>query len=93
VRAKTGAAKAAPVDVPGQVSGPARTRPTGGATPPTVQPLTARFGTEGLFELTYLIAWENVRARMNSALGIPVGGFSQGKVCALPAPRENRAIV
>ena len=58
-------------------------------TPPTVDDttvhqLTDRFGTSGLFELTYLIAWENVRARMNSALDIPVGGFSEGRVCALP---------
>jgi 4-carboxymuconolactone decarboxylase len=51
----------------------------------TVTALTARFGTKGLFELTYLVAWENVRARMNSALEIPVAGFSEGKVCALPA--------
>ncbi|WP_081690594.1 carboxymuconolactone decarboxylase family protein [Conexibacter woesei] len=70
-------------------------------TPPTVddtavQQLTARFGTKGLFELTYLIAWENVRARMNSALEIPVGGFSEGKVCALPAasaaPARSEAV-
>jgi hypothetical protein len=45
-----------------------------------------------LFELTYLIAWENVRARMNSALAIPVGGFSDGRVCALPASARDEAV-
>jgi AhpD family alkylhydroperoxidase len=57
-----------------------------------VTELKARFGTNGLFELTYLIAWENVRARMNSALDIPVGGFSEGKVCALPDTDTSRAM-
>jgi AhpD family alkylhydroperoxidase len=66
-------------------------------TPPTVddatvQRLTERFGTEGLFELTSLIAWENVRARTNSALAIPAGGFSAGRVCALPASSANTAV-
>ena len=52
---------------------------------PTVAALRARFGDAGVFELTYAIAWENVRGRVNSALDIQPGGFSDGKVCALPA--------
>jgi 4-carboxymuconolactone decarboxylase len=59
---------------------------------PTVEQLTSRFGTKGLFELTALIAWENVRARMNSALAVPVGGFSEGRVCALPASAGHEAV-
>jgi alkylhydroperoxidase family enzyme len=55
----------------------------------TVQALRARFGDAGLFELTYAIAWENVRARVNSALDIQPGGFSDGKVCALPATAQD----
>jgi AhpD family alkylhydroperoxidase len=42
-------------------------------------------GESGFMELTYLIAWENLRARLNSGLGIEPGGFSTGKACALPA--------
>jgi 4-carboxymuconolactone decarboxylase len=58
-------------------------------TPPTVTDeqaasLRERFGTKGLIELTHLIAWENVRARTNNALGVGAGGFSEGRVCALP---------
>jgi 4-carboxymuconolactone decarboxylase len=51
----------------------------------TVDALRARYGARGLLELTYLIAWENLRARLNSALDLAPGGFSDGKVCALPA--------
>ncbi|WCB96065.1 hypothetical protein DSM104299_04819 [Baekduia alba] len=51
----------------------------------TVAALRARFGDAGVFELTYAIAWENVRARTNSALALEPGGFSTGQVCALPA--------
>jgi AhpD family alkylhydroperoxidase len=47
--------------------------------------LRDRFGDRGLIELTYLIGWENLRARLNVGLGVDPGGFSEGKVCALPA--------
>jgi AhpD family alkylhydroperoxidase len=57
-------------------------------TPPTVTDeqvtaLRARWGDAGVLELTHLIAWENARARTNSALGIGPGGFSEGRVCAV----------
>lgn len=44
----------------------------------------ARFGAKGTMELVQLIAWENTRARMNTALGLGAEGFSEGKACALP---------
>jgi AhpD family alkylhydroperoxidase len=47
--------------------------------------LRDRFGDRGLMELTYLVGWENLRARLNVGLGIEPGGFSAGRVCALPA--------
>jgi AhpD family alkylhydroperoxidase len=58
-------------------------------TPPEVDDalaaaVRARFGEQGLFELTYLVGWENLRARLNSALGLGAGGFSEGRVCARP---------
>jgi len=58
-------------------------------TPPEVDDtliaaLSRRFGDKGVLELCYLIAWENDRARLNAALGIGAGGFSQNRVCALP---------
>ncbi|HEY4094062.1 MAG TPA: carboxymuconolactone decarboxylase family protein [Baekduia sp.] len=58
-------------------------------TPPTVTDeqvaaLRTRFGDSGVLELTHLVAWENARARTNRALGIGVGGFSEGRVCAVP---------
>jgi alkylhydroperoxidase family enzyme len=50
-----------------------------------VAAVRARWGIEGLLELTHMIAWENARARTNHALGVGAGGFSEGRVCALPA--------
>jgi AhpD family alkylhydroperoxidase len=47
--------------------------------------VVARFGDKGTLELVQLIAWENARARMNQALEIEPEGFSEGKVCAVPA--------
>jgi AhpD family alkylhydroperoxidase len=47
--------------------------------------LRDRFGERGLIELTYLVGWENLRARLNVGLGVEPGGFSAGRVCALPA--------
>lgn len=49
-----------------------------------VAELEAEFGREGLIELTYQIALENMRARMNSALGIPAQGFTSGDACEVP---------
>lgn len=48
-----------------------------------VAELEAEFGRKGLLELTYHIALENMRARTNSALGIPAQGFAES--CQVPA--------
>jgi hypothetical protein len=40
-------------------------------------------------ELTAAIAHENLRARMNHALGYGAQGFSDGAVCALPASARS----
>jgi AhpD family alkylhydroperoxidase len=58
------------------------------ATPVTVtddqvEQLQRLLGADGVVELTYLIALENLRARSNSALGIVDQGFSAS--CAAPA--------
>jgi AhpD family alkylhydroperoxidase len=42
------------------------------------------FGHKGVVELTYQISLENMRARMNSALGIAEQGFSSGDACRVP---------
>jgi AhpD family alkylhydroperoxidase len=63
-----------------------------------VADLRRRFGNDGVFELTYQIGVENMRARMNAALGITDQGFSSGEVCRIPwtkqpeesAPTANR---
>lgn len=49
-----------------------------------VADLENRFGTAGLVELTYHIALENMRARMNSALGLTEQGFNSGDACRVP---------
>ncbi len=46
--------------------------------------LLARFGDAGVFELTYQIGLENMRARMNAALGITEQGFNSGDACRIP---------
>jgi AhpD family alkylhydroperoxidase len=51
----------------------------------TTDALRTRFGDRGLIELSYLVSWENLRARLNTGLGIGPGGFSAGRACALPA--------
>ncbi|SDD90657.1 carboxymuconolactone decarboxylase family protein [Actinokineospora iranica] len=51
-----------------------------------VAELTAAFGKKGVIELTYQIALENQRARMNSALGITEQGFTSGDACRVPTP-------
>lgn len=49
-----------------------------------VADLRARFGDGGVIELTYQIGVENMRARMNSALGITEQGFNSGDACRVP---------
>ncbi|BBX13842.1 hypothetical protein MNVM_29230 [Mycobacterium novum] len=49
-----------------------------------VADLRARFGDDGVIELTYQIGVENMRARMYSALGITEQGFSSGDACRVP---------
>ncbi|RVW00818.1 carboxymuconolactone decarboxylase family protein [Rhodococcus xishaensis] len=54
------------------------------ATDEQVADLERRFGRDGVVELTYQIALENMRARMNSALGIHDQGFNSGDSCRVP---------
>jgi AhpD family alkylhydroperoxidase len=49
-----------------------------------VADLRRRFGDAGVMELTYQIGVENMRARMNTALGITEQGFSSGDACQIP---------
>lgn len=49
-----------------------------------VADLRTRFGDDGVIELTYQIGVENMRARMNSALGITEQGFNSGDSCRVP---------
>jgi len=49
-----------------------------------VADLRARFGDAGVIELTYQIGVENMRARMNTALGITEQGFNSGDSCRIP---------
>jgi AhpD family alkylhydroperoxidase len=49
-----------------------------------VADLRQRFGDKGAMELTYQIGIENMRARMNTALGITEQGFSSGDACRVP---------
>jgi alkylhydroperoxidase family enzyme len=59
-----------------------------------VADLRARFGESGVIELTYQIATENMRARMNTALGITEQGFNSGDACRIPwmtGPRGESA--
>ncbi len=46
--------------------------------------LRARFDEGQIVELTYAAAIENLRARVNWALGIESQDYSEGAVCALP---------
>lgn len=54
------------------------------ATDEQVADLERRFGRDGVVELTYQIALENQRSRMNTALGITEQGFSSGDACRVP---------
>jgi len=49
-----------------------------------VADLRARFGDAGTIELTYQIGLENMRARVNAALGITEQGFNSGDACRIP---------
>ena len=48
--------------------------------------LREHFDEAQLVELTSAIALENMRGRFNLALGVGAAGFSEGMVCAVPAP-------
>ncbi|KBZ68782.1 hypothetical protein K875_01339 [Mycobacterium [tuberculosis] TKK-01-0051] len=54
-----------------------------------VADLRARFGDAGVIELTYQIGVENMRARMNTALGITEQGFNSGDACRIPWATET----
>ncbi|MDQ3156908.1 MAG: carboxymuconolactone decarboxylase family protein [Actinomycetota bacterium] len=56
-----------------------------------VKELRARFGNAGVVELTYQIALENQRSRMNSALGITDQGFTSGDACRVPWAMDEPA--
>jgi len=49
-----------------------------------VADLRRRFGDDGVIELTYQIGVENMRSRMNTALGITEQGFNSGDACRIP---------
>ena len=51
--------------------------------------LRTRFGEDGVIELTYQIGTENMRARMNTALGITEQGFNSGEACRVPWTTET----
>jgi AhpD family alkylhydroperoxidase len=53
-----------------------------------VADLRARFGDAGVIELTYQIGLENMRARVNAALGITEQGFNSGDACRIPWATE-----
>ncbi|MDG3014921.1 carboxymuconolactone decarboxylase family protein [Speluncibacter jeojiensis] len=56
-----------------------------------VADLERRFGRDGVVELTYQVALEQMRSRMNAALGIVDQGFSSGAACRIPgAAQEDR---
>ncbi len=56
-----------------------------------VADLRRRFGDAGVFELTYQIGLENMRARVNSALGMTEQGFNSGEACRIPWASETSA--
>ena len=51
-----------------------------------VAELDRRLGHRGLLELTYLIALENQRTRLNHALDLTAQGFTSGEACWAPMP-------
>jgi alkylhydroperoxidase family enzyme len=56
-----------------------------------VDDLRRRFGDAGVIELTTQIGVENMRARMNTALGITEQGFSSGDACRVPWASDGPA--
>lgn len=50
-----------------------------------VADLVELFGEDGVVEITFWAALENMRGRFNSALGLTSQGFSTGDACALAA--------
>lgn len=62
----------------------AMTRDPHTVTDEQVADLRRRFGDAGVVELTYQIGVENMRARMNTALGITEQGFNSGDACRVP---------
>jgi alkylhydroperoxidase family enzyme len=56
-----------------------------------VEDLRRRFGGDGVIELTTQIGVENMRARVNAALGITEQGFSSGDACRVPWATEQQA--
>jgi AhpD family alkylhydroperoxidase len=62
----------------------AMTRDPHTVTDEQVAELRRRFGDAGVIELTYQIGVENMRARMNTALGITEQGFNSGDACRVP---------
>jgi AhpD family alkylhydroperoxidase len=57
-----------------------------------VDDLRRRFGDAGVIELTYQVGVENMRARMNSALGITEQGFNSGDACRVPWADQTGAV-
>jgi AhpD family alkylhydroperoxidase len=57
-----------------------------------VDDLRRRFGEAGVIELTYQVGVENMRARMNSALGITEQGFNSGDACRVPWADQTEAV-
>lgn len=55
--------------------------------------LREHFDERQIVELTNAIAIENLHARFNAALDIGSAGFTEGMVCAVPEPSEDRAAV
>jgi len=43
-----------------------------------------------VLELTYQIGLENMRARINTALGVTDQGFTSGAACAVPPASQAR---
>lgn len=64
----------------------AMTTTPGTVTDEQVAELEREFGRKGVVELTYQIALENMRSRLNSALGITDQGFTSGEACRVPLP-------
>jgi AhpD family alkylhydroperoxidase len=64
----------------------AMTAPPTEVTDEMVAEFDTELGHDGLVELTYAIAVENLRARFNQALGITDQGFTSGAACRRPDP-------